>query len=219
MDINILGICGSPIKGGNTESLLNEALKHIQEKDGVNTELFTLADKKFDGCIHCNWCVKKQTEGKFCSQEDDLMALYPAMLKADGILMASPVHFGRLSGLMANMIDRMRAYVHGNLYRGSLRNKVGGALSVAFFRGGGIETTLATLNAMFFVFEMVIATSRMYQIGAGALTSTEGKGRTVKGVRHMALEDEFGVLSAQLLADRMVELAKLVKAGQEALKG
>jgi hypothetical protein len=71
---------------------------------------------------------------------------------------------------------------------------------------------------MFFVFEMVIATSRMYQIGAGALTSTDGKGRTVKGVRHMALEDEFGVLSAQLLADRMVELATLINAGQEAIK-
>jgi multimeric flavodoxin WrbA len=218
MDINILGICGSPVKGGNTETLLNVALDHVREKHGAKTELFTLADKTFDGCIHCNWCVKKQTDGKFCSQEDDLAALYPAMLKADGILLASPVHFGRLSGLMANMIDRMRAYVHGNLYRGRLRNKVGGALSVAFFRGGGVETTLATLNTMFFVFEMVIATSRMYQIGAGALTSTDGTGRTVKGVRHMALEDEFGVLSAQILADRMVELAKLVKAGQEALK-
>jgi multimeric flavodoxin WrbA len=218
MDIKILGICGSPVKGGNTESLLQDALKHIQGKEGVSTELFTLADRKFNGCLHCNWCVKKQSEGKFCSQEDDLAPLYPALLSADGVLLASPVHFGRLSGSMANAIDRLRAFVHGNLYRGRLRNKIGGSLAVAFFRGGGVETTLATMNTMFFVFEMIIATSRMYQIGAGALSSTEGKGRTAKGVRHMALEDDFGLLSARMLADRMVELARIAKAGQGALR-
>ncbi len=214
--MEIVGICGSPVKQGNTENLLQEALSHIQGGE-VTSELITLADKRFDGCKHCNWCVRNQSPGKFCVQQDDMVSIYPRILEADGILLATPVHFGRLSGLMANMIDRLRVFVHGNEYKGRLRNRVGGALAVAFFRGGGIETALSSMNSMFFAFQMIIATSRAYQLGAGSLSSIEGKGRVKKGTRYMAMEDDFGTLSAKLLADRMVELIRIVKAGQEAL--
>jgi len=209
--IKLLGICGSPVKKGNTEAVLNESLSHLKGQEGVSTELITLADKSFDGCKHCNWCIRKQSEGKFCAQEDDMASIYPGLLEADGIIMASPVHFGRLSGLMANMIDRLRAFVHGNIYKEALRNKVGGAMAVAFFRGGGVETTLSSMNSMFLIFDMVVATSRLYQLGAASFSSTDGKGQIEKGVRHMAMEDTFGTASARLLADRVLELARIMK--------
>lgn len=215
--IKLLGICGSPVSGGNTEALLRASLAHVDAMQDVEAEVVTLGDLSFSGCLHCNWCVKKQTEGKFCSQEDDLAAVYPKILAADGIILASPVHFGRLSGTMANMVDRLRAFVHGNLYRERLRNKVGGSLAVAFFRGGGVETTLATLNTVFLVFEMLVATSRLYQIGAAGLSSLDGTGKVTRGVRHMAMEDDFGVASGRMLVDRVIELARIVRAGQEAL--
>ncbi len=114
--IKILGICGSPVKEGNTVTLLKDCLSHIENHDSVETEIITLADKRFDGCKHCNWCVKNQSEGRFCVQEDDMNIIYPHFLEAQGILLATPVHFGRLSGLMANMIDRLRVFVpHGIL--------------------------------------------------------------------------------------------------------
>lgn len=216
--IKIVGICGSPVKHGNTEAVLTAALTHLESLGDIGTELITLADKQFSGCTHCNWCVKKQSPGRFCQQQDDMDPLYEKLVEADGILLATPVHFGRLSGLLANMVDRLRAFVHGNLYGGRLRNKVGGALAVAFFRGGGIETTLQSLNAVFFIFEMILATSRLYQLGAGALSSEEGKGGLRKGVRHMALEDKYGEASAIRLAERTAELARIVKAGTEAVK-
>jgi multimeric flavodoxin WrbA len=212
--IKILGICGSPVKQGNTEAVLAGALSHLKPQDDIRTELLPLAEKRFGGCNHCNWCVKRQSPGRFCQQEDDMTPIYEKLVEADAVLLASPVHFGRLSGLMANMIDRLRAFVHGNRYAGRLRNKIGGALAVAFFRGGGIETTLQSLNAAFFCLEMIPATSRLYQLGAGALSSEDGKGGTRKGVRHMALEDGFGEASAVRLVERMVELARMVKAGQ-----
>jgi len=216
--IKILGICGSPVKKGNTESVLKQALSHLQDQEAVETEIITLADKEFNGCKHCNWCTKNQSEGRFCVQEDDMKVIYPKVLEADGILLATPVHFGRLSGLMANMIDRFRAVVYGKAYRGRLRNKIGGALAVAFFRGGGVETTLSSINSMFFIFQMIVAISGRYQLGAASFSSVDGKGKVKKGVRHMALEDEFGTASARLLAERMLELARIVRAGQEALK-
>jgi len=116
------------------------------------------------------------------------------------------------------MIDRFRAVVYGKAYRGRLRNKIGGALAVAFFRGGGVETTLSSINSMFFIFQMIVAISGRYQLGAASFSSVDGKGKVKKGVRHMALEDEFGTASARLLAERMLELARIVRAGQEALK-
>ena len=92
-------------------------------------------------------------------------------------------------------------------------------IALAFFRGGGVETTLASLNAMFFIFQMLIATSRQYQLGAATFSSIDGKGRVAKGIRHMALEDEYGAASAQSMAERMLELVRIVKAGEKALQG
>jgi len=110
--IKILGISGSPVKGGNTVTLLKDCFSHIENHDSVRTEIITLANKRFDGCKHCNWCVKNQSEGKFCIQEDDMNMIYFHFLDAQGIILATPVHLGRLSGLMANMIDRLRVFVH-----------------------------------------------------------------------------------------------------------
>ncbi len=214
--IKIVGLCGSRVKDGNMEALLEEALSHGKQRHGVETELITLQDKEIKGCIHCNWCVKKQTEGKFCSQNDDMGPIFEKLLKADGIILASPAHFGRLSGLLANMTDRTRVFVHGNHYGRGLKNKIGGALAVGFFRGGGIETTLLSINSVFNTLQMIAANSEVYQLGAAAVTSREGRFATEP--RHIVLEDQFGVWSAKRLVDRMVELARIVKAGQEALE-
>jgi len=214
--IRILGICGSPVRDGNAQVLLNEALGSLGEDPGITTRLFPLSGRTFSGCLHCNWCVRHQQEGRFCVQEDDLSELYPEIIKADGILLASPVHFGRLSAPMAAMVDRLRPFVHGNRYGGALRNKVGGALVVAFFRGGGVETALMSLVTAFLALEMIVATSRLYQLGAAGLTSLHGTGRVARGVRHGVLEDEYGVASSRALARRMAELARMVRAASGA---
>jgi multimeric flavodoxin WrbA len=216
--VKIVGVCGSRDKEGNMEALVARALSHASEQEAVTTELIPLYDKKIEGCIHCNWCVRKQSEGKFCVQDDGMSAIYPKLVEADGIILASPAHFGRLSGHLANMIDRLRVFVHGNMYKGALKNKVGGAMSVAYFRGGGAETTLSSIDLLFLTVQMLIATSGMYQLGAAAFTTRDGKGHFEKDIRHIVLEDEYGVSSANRLVDRMVELARLVKAGSQAIR-
>ena len=65
MEIEIVGVCGSPIRGGNTESFLKECLKAAEKSVGVRTELISLAGMEIRDCLHCNWCVAKQTESKF----------------------------------------------------------------------------------------------------------------------------------------------------------
>ncbi len=211
--IQVLAISGSPVKDGNTEALVKEALGVLANEREVQTEIFNLSTMKIEGCRHCNWCVRNQTSERHCALSDGMDPIYPALLKADVILLATPVHIGRMSGLMANTIDRLRGFVYGNLYGGRLKDKVGAALIVAFLRHGGLEETLSLLNSSFALFHM-IAVGR----GGLALTSLEGKGKVAKGVRHMVLEDSLGLSSAREVVQRSVELARIIQAGKKALQ-
>jgi multimeric flavodoxin WrbA len=211
--IRILGIAGSPVKGGNTETLLQEALGVTASDPEVQTKVLNLSSLQITGCQHCNWCIKNQTPDRFCVISDGMDEVYAAVAQADVIILATPVHIGRMSGLMANMIDRMRVFVYGNVHRGKLKDKIGGALVVGFLRHGGLETTLSNLNTTFALFNMI-------SVGRGglALTSLDGKGKTTKGVRHMVLEDALGLFTAKESVQRAVEIARIVQAGKKALK-
>lgn len=216
--VRLLALCGSRVEDGNMEAFLSAALSHGEGLGNVKAELVVLAGKKIHGCTHCNWCVRKQTQGKFCAQEDDMTPVYAKILEADGLILASPAHFGRLSGLLANAIDRLRVFVHGKAYGRALHNKIGGAMAIAFYRGAGLETTLASINAAFHTLGLITAHTSLYHQGAGGVTSREGKGRFEAVPRHIVLEDEAGIGSAKQLIERMVELSRIVKAGEAALK-
>ena len=156
MEIKVLGVCGSPIKGGNTETLLRRSMEAAEAGGDVKTEMVTLADKNIKDCRHCDWCLTKQEDDKFCAQQDDMMELYPKVLEADVLLLASPVYLARLSGHMASFMDRLRVFAVGKRYHSSLRNKVGGALAVAWGRNLGLETTLLSIASGFMVLEMIV---------------------------------------------------------------
>ena len=218
MEIKILGVCGSPIEGGNTEVFLKEALKAAESASGVQIEFISLAGKEIRDCRHCNWCVTKQTEGKFCSQNDDMTEIFPRVLQADGLLLASPVYIGRLSGYLACFLDRLRVFAFGNLYRGKLHNKVGGALSVGWSRNFGIETTLISIVSAFMILGM-IPVGPHHGLGAlggaGGLSSGDGTGKFDPEDKFGILRDEYGLKGARSLGQRIAEISKLLKAGAE----
>ncbi|MDY6880658.1 MAG: flavodoxin family protein [Desulfatiglans sp.] len=221
MEITILGISSSPIKNSNTEAFLKEALKAAGEVEGVSTDIIPLAGKTISDCIHCNWCVSKQKEGKACSLEDDMVDIYPRVLAADGLVLSSPVYLARLSGMMAAFLDRLRCFLHGNHYHGVLQNKVGGALAVAWFRNAGPETTLQTLASAFLAFGMIypgMATVSNCAWGAAGVSSKGGMGKFDPDVKLGVLDDEFGLRSARSVGKRVAEVAKILKSGQSLLK-
>jgi multimeric flavodoxin WrbA len=216
-EIKILGVCGSPVKQGNTQVFLQEALSAAGEIPGVETRAVLLGEKDIGGCQHCNWCLKGQDEGQFCKQKDDMNEIYPLLLEADGLLLASPVYFGRLSGHLAVFIDRLRVFIHGKYYRGRLRHKVGGALAVGWARHGGAETTLLSINLAFSSLGMLTVSEIGASLGAVGVSSPGGTGKFVPDDRLPVLKDEYGLKSARLLAGWMVELIKIIKTGKEAL--
>ena len=219
MDINVLGICGSPIKGGNTEHFLKEAVNVITGMSGVNTEIITLAGKHISDCIHCNWCLRKQEEGKFCAIEDDMVEIFPKVIDADVLLLATPAYVARVSGYLAVAMDRLRACAFGNVYEGRLKDKVGGALAVAWMRHGGVETSLLSIDYFFLGFEMIPASVHHPGVlfGAGGVSSFGGTGKFDLKDKLGIRKDEWGLNGARALAKRAVELARIIKTGKEIL--
>ncbi|MBN2099398.1 MAG: flavodoxin family protein [Dehalococcoidia bacterium] len=218
MPVSILGISGSPVKDGNTEAYLSEALKAAEGLGDVSTELIRLIEKRIGDCRHCNWCLSKQAEGFFCGLKDDMLDVYPKIINADAILLATPTYGGRLSGYSAVFIDRWRALVLGKRYRGVLRNKVGGAMTVAWFRNAGPETALLSIVSTYLMWGMVVATPGEggCQFGAVGVSSDGGSGRFVREDKLGVLKDQVGMASARALAKRTVELARIMKAGRDA---
>jgi multimeric flavodoxin WrbA len=140
----ILGICGSARKNGNTATLLREALNAA----GMASELIFLSDLTVGFCTGCLSCVKNKG---VCIKDDDMKGLLEKMLEAQVIVLGSPNYYYDVSGLMKNMIDRSisSSYLGVGEYTGMawhgwrpFFNKVGGVIicQAAFGAEKAIET-------------------------------------------------------------------------------
>ena len=218
MTIKVLGVCGSPIKGGNVEKLLEVTLDAAKGEKSVETEMVTLAGKEINDCNQCNWCLRKQEEGQFCKQQDYMTELYPKVLEADVLLLATPVYIMRSTSWIYCFMDRIRAVIEGRYYRHQplVANKVGGAISVAYMRHAGVETSLISLLHGMLLFNLVIAGGGIASpYGVGGLSSKTGAGGFDLSDKHVAAHDPFAIKCANVLAKRAVHLAKIIKAGKD----
>ncbi len=102
--MKVLGLFGSPRRGGNTEILLEEALKGA-EKEGAEIERLYLSDLKITPCTECHGC----DETGNCVILDDMQKIYPKLLAADVIILASPIFFYGVTAWAKILIDRNQA--------------------------------------------------------------------------------------------------------------
>ncbi|MDA8407879.1 MAG: flavodoxin family protein [Deltaproteobacteria bacterium] len=214
--IRVLGICGSPVKNSNAELILKDALKAI-EQDDVQTDFFGVQGKSIKDCIQCNWCMGEQSKEDFCAVRDDLQELYPKVVKADALLVSSPVYLARMSGHLASVLDRLRCVHYGKHWTGGMKHKVGAAIAVSWYRNSGIETTLTSIHWAFLTYQMVIGVpGSLSTFGGAGLTSLAGTGAFDVKDKHQVLKDEYGLNTARATARSMLALAKIIKAGKRA---
>ena len=102
MGKQILVISSSPRANSNSESLSEEFLRGAMEKGHCAT-VIRLKDKKIMPCTGCGYCF--QHKGS-CTQKDDMQQLQEEMIKADVIVLSSPVYFYSMNGQMKTFIDR-----------------------------------------------------------------------------------------------------------------
>lgn len=101
MSKKILVLSGSPRKGGNSDTLCDEFIRGAKEA-GHETEKIFLRNEKINFCTGCGVC---NTTSK-CVQRDDMAEILDKMVKADVIVLSTPVYFYTMDGQMKTLIDR-----------------------------------------------------------------------------------------------------------------
>jgi putative NADPH-quinone reductase len=102
----ILGIGGSPRKGGNSDVLLKHILMGAK-KGNVPTERVQLRDYHYQSCIGCERCRK---DGICKGIHDGMHLLYPKVREASGLVLVSPTHNYNITALMKAFIDRLYCF-------------------------------------------------------------------------------------------------------------
>ena len=102
--MKILGLMGSPRIGGNTDLLLDEALNGA-ESGGAEVEKITIANLKIAPCREIYACTK---DGQ-CPIKDDMAGIYDKLVKADAIIVATPIFFYTISAQLTALISRCQA--------------------------------------------------------------------------------------------------------------
>lgn len=102
----ILGIGGSPRRGGNSDVLLGAMLDGASGR-GIETHGLHLRDIRFQGCVGCEKCRKD----KVCTGLTDGMSfIYPDILESRGLVLVSPTHNYNVTAWMKAFIDRLYCF-------------------------------------------------------------------------------------------------------------
>ncbi len=156
--MKVLGIAGSPRRGGNTDLLLGEVMRGAASR-GAEVKTIVLNDLKIDPCQHCDACL----EAGRCRVEDDMQMVYRELENADRIVLASPIQFMGITAQMKAMIDRCQAlwarkYVLKLPPLGNRRERKGLFISVGGRRIANLfEPALATVKTLFRILEITYA--------------------------------------------------------------
>jgi len=103
--MKVLGIYGSPRKGGNTDQLLDKVLEGAQSA-GAEVRRVYVRDLNLCGCIECGGCDKTGQ----CVVKDDMQQVYPLLDWAQVIFLASPIFFYGVTAQAKALIDRSQAH-------------------------------------------------------------------------------------------------------------
>jgi multimeric flavodoxin WrbA len=176
--MKIVYVSGSPRKESNTDFLLKSMISL------TGGELVKLTEYRVDPCQSCWACRKTGT----CAIKDDMgQILIPSLLKVDAIVLGSPVFFNNVSAQLKAFIDRTWSI------KGSLRNKIGGAVVVG--RRDGSESAITAIQAFFLKHEMIPANRGVHgtAFARGEIT-----------------EDYEAIESAKKLCERLMELEAIL---------
>jgi multimeric flavodoxin WrbA len=153
-----LAISGSPRQNGNTETLLRRCLDRLATQ-GIGGELISLAGKNVRGCTACGACGESR-DATCPGISDDFAPVFEKMLRADILIVGSPVHFGSATPELMALLDRA-GYVsraNGHLFA----RKIGGPIAVA--RRAGHNFTYAQLMFWYMINDMVVPGSTYWNV-------------------------------------------------------
>lgn len=155
--MKVLGINGSARKDSHTTRLMKYIFEELN-KEGIETKLITLYDKKINPCHACWACQGR----KNCVYQDDFHDVFNQMMEADGMILGSPVYMANISSSMQALLERAAVVLDVNKENLSMKYKVGASI-VSLRRGGGLNAVDA-MNHFFLNHEMIVVGSTYWNM-------------------------------------------------------
>ena len=105
-----MAIVGSPRKGKATDTLIDKAIEgFLQKSPDASVKKIYLSDYEINFCKDCLACWRSDTDGPVakCTLRDDMDDINQELLKADALIMGTPIHMGYASALMMTFLERI----------------------------------------------------------------------------------------------------------------
>lgn len=195
-EVRILGVTGSPRRGGNSEKLAERCLRSA-EQSGLPVSRVRLPEYQFQPCIGCECCRKdKRCTGLF----DGMQLLYPLVERSLGLLCVCPVHNYNITAWMKAFLDRLYCfYDFGKVRPGKWSSRLSGqgrkAALISVGEQHGTEGIGLTLEAM----RLPLEALGYHIIDELPVTGVFPRGRVEKSQNTMARAEELGRRLAESL--------------------
>lgn len=207
--VKLLLVCGSPRPKARSATYagLMAAMEGAQSIDGVEVELVALFGRKIAPCIHCNKCLRDDSD-RCTVFHDDMDELYDKFFQADGIIIGCPVYDMNVTAQLAQFYSRFRSSWKLSVDNTSFfQYKVGAGIVVGGTRNGGQEAVLRSIHNLFSTHGINIC-SCGGGIYGGAMLWNPGDGSTT-------MDDPIGIDNCRTLGRKVAQVAKALKAGHE----
>ena len=101
----IVVLLGSPNEQGTNSQVVSEVLRGAAECEEFAVEKLWLNQGRLTPCQACDSCMQT---GR-CYLEDDMEAVYAALVAADAVIFAAPIYFSGISAQAKIVVDRCQA--------------------------------------------------------------------------------------------------------------
>jgi multimeric flavodoxin WrbA len=105
MTRTVIGLLGSPLPGGNTAILLDQALRGAADA-GCTVEKIEVNNLDFQACMEMMFCTEHET----CIMDDDMQQMYQKFREMDGLIIATPVMTMGIPGRLKSFMDRFQVF-------------------------------------------------------------------------------------------------------------
>ncbi len=193
--MKILAINGSPRRGGNTDLLLGEFVRGGRES-GAEVEVILLRELKISPCLEIYACK----ENGECPIPDDMRGIYPKLVEADVVAVASPIFFYGVTAQTKAFIDRCQAlwarkYILKKPIAAGRSRRRGVFLAIGGSKGSKIfEGVLLTMKYFFDALDVVFSRSLLYR-------SVDAKGQILEHPTALQEAYELGKELAQPVSE------------------
>ena len=136
----ILGVNGSPHKTGIVVELLQLVLSGA-EKAGAETRLIHLYDLRL-GHAPGYYSESPEKEKPENMPKNDVTALYPEIIRADGLVFGTPVYWANMSGAMKDFIDHLTPLENDGF---QLEGKIAAFIAASKENEGGVEMAVMSM--------------------------------------------------------------------------